>query len=329
MSYTLDLARSIFQGNHVVDSVLETITSFNQLGAEDQLALLWFAYTEMGVEITPAAMQVVNMTFAEKLLTEIKQMPPLQQTQVMCDLVNHTDTTFCRTYSSFGTNTKLGFWYQLSEWMVDRIVAPIPEGYKLSAKASELLKKIDKLEGGQQLTVLQEIVVNMGFSTTGGTSKVNDPIVPPTEPAPRTHVKIKGIDNPTILNYIDALNAFDFLEVVNLFEVEGALKPPFQEPIVGHENILAYLRNECYGLKLFPESGISEPADNGFTQVRVTGKVQTPWFGNSVGINLAWRFLLNPEAQIFFVGIDILASPQKLVELGLVQEVIPPILESV
>jgi Orange carotenoid protein, N-terminal/Nuclear transport factor 2 (NTF2) domain len=319
MSYTIDLARSIFPSTEVADSVPKTVASFNQLSAEDQLALLWFAYTQMGVEITPAAMQVVNMTFAEKLLTDIKQMPPLEQTQAMCDLVNHTDTPLCRTYSSFGSNTKLGFWYQLSEWMVDRIVAPIPEGYELSAKASGLLKAIDKLEGGEQLTVLQDIVVNMGFLSTGNTPMVNNPIVPPKEAAPRTHVKITGINNPTILNYMDALNAFDFLEVVSLFDVEGALKPPFQEPIVGHENILTYLRNECYGLKLFPESGISEPADKGFTQIKVTGKVQTPWFGNSVGINLAWRFLLNLENKIFFVGIDILASPQELVDLGLVQ----------
>jgi hypothetical protein len=318
MSYTMDLARSIFPSTEVTDSVPKTVELFNQLSAEDQLALLWFAYTQMGVEITPAAMQVVNMAFAEKLLTDIKQMPPLDQTQIMCDLVNHTDTPLCRTYSSFGTNTKLGFWYQLSEWMVDRIVAPIPEGYELSPKAAELLKAIDQLEGGEQLTVLQDVVVNMGFSSKGDTPKVNDPIVPPKDPAPRSHVKIAGIKNSTILSYMDALNAFDFPEVVSLFVLEGALKPPFQEPIVGHENILAYLRNECYGLKLFPESGISEPAENGFTQIKVTGKVQTPWFGNSVGINLAWRFLLNPESKIFFVGIDILASPQELVDLGLV-----------
>jgi hypothetical protein len=41
--------------------------------------------------------------------------------------------------------------------------------------------------------------------------------------------------------------------------------------------------------------------------------------GDSVGINLAWRFLLDREDKIFFVGIDLLASPQELVELGLVR----------
>jgi Orange carotenoid protein, N-terminal/Nuclear transport factor 2 (NTF2) domain len=259
------------------------------------------------------------MVFAETTLTEIKQMPALAQTQVMCDLVNHTDTPISRTYSAFGTNVKLGFWYQLSEWMKDSIVAPIPKGYKLSSKAAEVLKSIDGLEGGQQLTVLQEIVVNMGFAAMGGTSKVTEPVIPPKDAAPRAKVTIKGITNATVLSYMENMNAFDFPAAVALFVADGALKPPFQEPIVGHQRILDYMHAECYGLKLLPEQGISEPADGGFTQIKVTGKVQTPWFGDSVGINLAWRFLLDGENRIFFVGIDLLASPQELVNLGLVR----------
>lgn len=317
MTFTINSARSIFPDTPIADVVPAVVQAFNQLNAEDQLALLWFAYTEMGATITPAAMQVVNMVFAEKTLTQIKQMPALEQTQVMCDLVNHMDTPICRTYSSFGTNVKLGFWYQLSEWMQQGIVAPIPKGYKLSPKASEVLQALRQIEGGQQLTVLQDIVVNMGFATDGGTSTVKEPVTPPKEAAPRTKVAIQGIDNGTVLSYMENMNAFDFEAAVALFAEQGALKPPFQEPIVGQKKILAYMRDECYGLNLVPEQGISEPTDGGFTQIKVTGKVYTPWFGDRVGINLAWRFLLNPEGQIFFVGIDVLASPSELLNLGL------------
>jgi len=237
----------------------------------------------------------------------------------MCDLVNHTDTPICRAYSSFGTNVKLGFWYQLSEWMKQGIVAPIPKGYKLAPKATELLQAIRQLEGGQQLTVFQEIVVNMGYSSAGGTAKVQEPVSPSQEIAARTNVKIQDINNKTVLSYIDNMNAFDFQAAVALFAETGALKPPFQEPIVGQENILKYMRDECYGLKLLPEQGVTEPAEEDFTQIKVTGKVQTPWFGDKVAINVAWRFLLNPEGKIFFVGIDLLASPQELLNLGLVR----------
>jgi hypothetical protein len=319
MSYTINLARSIFPDTLVAEAVPATIQLFNQLRAEDQLALLWFAYTEMGMTITPAAMQAVNMIFAEAILTQIKQMPALDQTQVMCDLVNHTDTPICRTYSSFGTNVKLGFWYQLSEWMKQGIVAPIPQGYQLSMQACDSLQAIRQLERGQQLTVFQDVVVKMGYSLTGATPKVKEPVVPPQETAPRTKASIKGVKDVTILSYMENMNAFDFQAAVALFAEAGALKPPFQEPIVGQENILAYMREDCYGLKLIPEQGGSEPAAAGFTQIKVTGKVQTPWFGDKVGINLAWRFLLNPEGKIFFVGIDLLSSPQELLNLGLVR----------
>lgn len=319
MTFTIDSARSIFPDTQVADAVPLVIQACNQLSAEDQLALLWFAYTEMGITITPAAMDVVNMVFADNILTQIKQMPALEQTQVMCDLVNRADTPICHTYAAFGTNVKLGFWYQLSEWMQQGIVAPIPEGYELSPQASEALEALRRIEGGQQLTVLQDLVVNMGYASTGSTPPVKDPVVPPQEAAPRTHISIRGINNQTVLSYVDNMNAFDFEAAVALFAEDGALKPPFQEPIVGRENILTYMRDECYGLKLLPEQGISEPADGGFTQLKVTGKVQTPWFGNRVGINLAWRFLLNPGGQIFFVGIDVLASAKELLDLGLVR----------
>jgi hypothetical protein len=34
-----------------------------------------------------------------------------------------------------------------------------------------------------------------------------------------------------------------------------------------------------------------------------------------VVIDLAWRFLLDPDNQIFFVGIDLLATSQELLNL--------------
>jgi hypothetical protein len=159
----------------------------------------------------------------------------------------------------------------------------------------------------------------MGYSPTGGTQKVKEPVVPPKDFASRIKVNIEGIDNLTVLSYMENMNAFDFPAAVALFTEDGALQPPFEKPIVGHENILMYMREECYGLKLIPERGISEAAEGEFTQIKVTGKVHTPWFGDSVGINLAWRFLLNPQGQIFLVAIDVLASPKELMNLGLVR----------
>lgn len=66
---------------------------------------------------------------------------------------------------------------------------------------------------------------------------------------------------------------------------------------------------------MLPERGIAEGVEDGYTQLKVTGKVQTPWFGASVNMNIAWRFLLEPQGKIFFVAVDLLASPKELINL--------------
>ena len=318
MSFTIDSARNIFSNTLSADAVPALTARFNQLSAEDQLAWIWFAYLEMGKTITVAAPGAANMQFAEPTLNEIKAMGFQEQSQVMCDLANHADTPICRTYATWTPNIKLGFWYRLGEWMEQGIVAPIPEGYKLSANANAVLQTLIGLDSGQQITVLRNTVVDMGFDTAkmGSFKRVSEPVVPPTEMSKRTTVKIEGVTNPTVLSYMNLLNANDFDELIKLFAADGALQPPFKSPIVGKDAVLRFFKEECPNLKLAPERGVSEPAEDGYTQIKVTGKVQTPWFGANVGMNMSWRFLLNPENKIFFVAIDLLASPKELLNLA-------------
>ena len=257
------------------------------------------------------------MVLAEGLLEQIKQMPAAAQTQVMCDLANRTDTPICRSYASFSMNIKLGFWYQLGKWMEQGLVAPIPQGYKLSPGATKVLEAIRQADSGQQITILRNTVVNMGFdpNAPGSYRRVSEPVVAPTEMAARSHVTIEGISNPTVLAYMNNMNANDFDAAMALFAPDGALQPPFQRPIVGQEAIRTYMREECQRLKLMPERGVFEPAQDGYTPIKVTGKVQTPWFGASAGMNMAWRFLLDSQDKIAFVAIDLLASPKELLNL--------------
>ncbi|MBA3923811.1 MAG: orange carotenoid-binding protein [Nostocaceae cyanobacterium] len=317
MAITLDSARGIFPGTLSADAVPALTARFNKLSAEDQLAWTWFAFLEMGKTVTVAAPGAANMQFAEGMLNQVKQMSFAEQTQVMSDLANHADTAICRTYATWSPNIKLGFWNQLGEWMEQGIVAPIPTGYKLSANATAVLETLKTLDQGQQITVLRNSVVNMGFDTgkLGDFTRVSEPTVAPQKASQRTQVTIEGLDNPTVLSYMDNLNANDFDEMIKLFVADGALQPPFQKPIVGKDAIMRFFREECQNLKVLPERGVTEPADDGYTQVKVTGKVQTPWFGAAVGMNMAWRFLLNPEGKIFFVAIDLLASPKELLNL--------------
>lgn len=313
--FTLEKAAQIFPDTLSADVVPAITARYRLLSAEDQLALIWYAYLEMGSTITVAAPGAARMQFAEPVLNQIKAMDFAQQSQVMCDLANRSDTPICRTYALWSVNIKLGFWYQLGEWMAAGLVAPIPEGYQLSANASAVLSSVKGVEQGQQITLLRNFVVDMGFDPARGEGqRVVEPIVAPTPEEQRKNVFIEGVLNSTVLSYMDLLNANDFDNLIQLFLPDGALQPPFQKPIVGSDKILRFFREDCQNLKLLPERGYAEPTEGDFTQIKVTGKVQTPWFGAGIGMNVAWRFLLNPEGKIYFVAIDLLASPAELLK---------------
>jgi hypothetical protein len=314
---TLDKASQIFPETRSADVVPAITARFKLLSAEDQLALIWYAYLEMGRTITIAAPAAARMQFAEGVLNEIKGMDFTQQSQVMCDLANRADTPIGRSYSNWSVNIKLGFWYQLGQWMAAGLVAPIPEGYQLSANASAVLRSVQEVEQGQQITLLRNFVVDMGFDPAKGEGqRVMEPVTPPTPEEQRKKVFIEGVINPTVTSYMDLLNANDFDNLIQLFLPDGALQPPFQKPIVGTEAILRFFREDCQNLRLLPERGYAEPTEGDFTQIKVTGKVQTPWFGAGIGMNVAWRFLLNPEGKIYFVAIDLLASPAELLKFA-------------
>ncbi|MCP9915535.1 orange carotenoid-binding protein [Cyanobium sp. ATX 6F1] len=317
MSFTIDAARSIFPQTRTADIVPSTLARFDQLTVEDQLALIWFAYKEMGKTITVAALGAARMQFAERTLSELRGMSFAEQTKVMFDLANHINTPINRTYALWSNNIKLGFWYELGVWMEQGIVAPIPVGYQLSANAAAVLSTIKGMEAGQQITVLRNMVVDMGYDPKKmeGAETISEPLVSPTAASERTQVSIENVDNPTVIEYMNLLNANDFDNLIELFLPDGALQPPFQKPIIGREAVLKFFKQDCQNLVLVPTKGVSEPADGGFTQIKVTGKVQTPWFGAGVGMDVAWRFLLNPENKIFFVAIDLLASPKELLNL--------------
>jgi len=313
--FTLEKAAQIFPDTLSADVVPAITARFRLLSAEDQLALIWYAYLEMGNTITVAAPGAARMQFAEPVLNQIKAMDFAQQSQVMCDLANRSDTPIGRTYALWSVNIKLGFWYQLGEWMAAGLVAPIPEGYQLSSNAASVLSSVKGVEQGQQITLLRNFVVDMGFDPAKGEGqRVAEPIVAPTPEEQRKRVFIEGVLNPTVNSYMDLLNANDFDNLIQLFLPDGALQPPFQKPIVGSDKILRFFREDCQNLRLLPERGYAEPTEGDFTQIKVTGKVQTPWFGAGVGMNVAWRFLLDPQGKIYFVAIDLLASPAELLK---------------
>ncbi len=317
MTYTIESAQSIFSSTQLPSQIPAIIARFDRLSVDDRLSLLWYAYTEMGKTITPAAPGAARLQFAERMLNDIRQMSNEEQMQVMNELAKRADTPISRTYGYFSVNTKLAFWYELGELMKQGLVTPVPTSYKMSPDVEALLDTIKNLDAGQQITVLRNTVVDMGFDTDVASSsepKVAEPMFERDAPPP-TKIAIAGINEPAVLSYVAAMNADDFKSAVELFTPDGALQPPFQKPIVGRDAIAKYMREEAQGLNMMPQQGISEATPDGSKQVKVTGVVQTPWFGVNVGMNISWRFLINPENKIFFVAIDMLATPEELINL--------------
>lgn len=145
-----------------IDVVNSTVNVFKNLSVDDQLAVLWFVYTEMGNSVTPAATGAARLQLAEGLLNQIKQMSHVQQLQVMRDLAAKNNNQISRSYGILSANTKLAFWYELSELMVKGLVIPMPFNYQLSRDGAQVLESIKELDFGQQITVLRKVVIEMG-----------------------------------------------------------------------------------------------------------------------------------------------------------------------
>ncbi|MGB3758961.1 MAG: orange carotenoid protein N-terminal domain-containing protein [Rivularia sp. (in: cyanobacteria)] len=320
MALTLDSAQNIFKETQLPSQIPATIALFDQLSVDDKLAYLWYAYTEMGKTITPAAPGAARLQLAESLLTQIKQMSADEQTKVMQDLANRADSPISRSYGFFSVNTKLAFWFELGELMKQGVVAPIPPNYQMSEGVKIVLEATKKLDAGQQITVLRNTVVDMGFDSSemkaSSSKPKSEPIFQRDDDAVVPDVNIDGITEPAVIKYIEAMNSDNFDAAVALFAEDGALQPPFHKPIVGKQAIAKYMREEAQGLNMMPKKGISESGPFGSKQLKITGVVETPWFGANVGMNIAWRFLVNGEGKIFFVAIDMLASPKELLNLG-------------
>lgn len=148
--------------DRLIDVVNSTVNVFQNLSVDDRLAVLWFVYTEMGNSITPAATGAARLQLAEGLLNQIKQMSHDEQLQFMRDLTAKKNTQNSRAYGILSANTKLAFWYELSELMVKGSVVPMPFNYQLSRDGAQVLESIKELDFGQQITVLRKVVVDMG-----------------------------------------------------------------------------------------------------------------------------------------------------------------------
>lgn len=117
--------------------------------------------------------------------------------------------------------------------------------------------------------------------------------------------------NATLQRYFETINAGSFQETAALFADDGVLFPPFEDGIVGPSAIATYLETEAIGMQLEPRQAIEQLLEDGNTQYKVGGKVQTSLFG----VNVAWLFIVNPANEIVSVRIKLLAALEELLTL--------------
>lgn len=150
--------------------IKQAVQSFQSLEVDDQLALFYFIYKEMGKSITPAApgASTAGTDIAEGLFNQVKEKSHEEQLQLQRDLINNADNEYTRMYGSMSETTKLLFWYRLSQGMDSGEIIPMPSDYQISAQAEELFGKIKEMEFQKQITMFRDYVGPMGAEAKPG-----------------------------------------------------------------------------------------------------------------------------------------------------------------
>lgn len=150
--------------------VREIVQSIQKLGVDEQLALFYFIYKEMGDSITPAApgASTVSPAVADGLFNQVKELSHEEQLQLQRDLINKADTVHTREYGSMSDTTKLLFWYRLAQGMDANTIIPMPAGYEMSSQSKELMDKIKPLDFGVQMSLFRDYVAPMGADPKPG-----------------------------------------------------------------------------------------------------------------------------------------------------------------
>lgn len=151
-------------------NIRECVQSWQKLDVDEQLALFWFIYQEMGSSITPAAPQAstVSPEIAEGLFNQVEELSHEQQLQVQRDIITQANTQISRQYGSLSDTTKLLFWYRLAQEMENGRIIPLPAGYQLSSASQTLLNQIKDLPFEQQINAFRDYVSPMGAEPKAG-----------------------------------------------------------------------------------------------------------------------------------------------------------------
>ncbi|PSN17785.1 Orange carotenoid protein [filamentous cyanobacterium CCP5] len=136
---------------------------------DEQLALLWYVYKQMGDRVTPAAPGAAADGIAAGLYDQVKVLPQNRQLETMRAIAQSTQQDqISREYGSLSDNTQLAFWLFLARGMDAGDIIPMPESYDLTAEGQDWLAAIETMDFETQITVLRNSVQAMGGEPRSG-----------------------------------------------------------------------------------------------------------------------------------------------------------------
>lgn len=154
--------------NIAINDPNQAVEILTRQSIDDQLAVLWYVYTQMGNKVTPAAPGAASPEIAGGLFEQVKAKSFEEQLRIQRDLAKKADTQISREYSALSADTKLAFWYYLARGMDEGTIVPMPEEYYLAKESRDVLAAIEVMDFEQQITVLRQTVVGMGAQPAAG-----------------------------------------------------------------------------------------------------------------------------------------------------------------
>ncbi|MGG6241809.1 orange carotenoid protein N-terminal domain-containing protein [Nodosilinea sp. AN01ver1] len=147
----------------------QAISIFQRLDVDEQLALLWFVYEQMGNSITPAAPGSASPEIATGLYNQVKEQEQQQQLDTMRAIARKDHANqISREYGSLAANTKLAFWYFLAQGMTSGEIIPMPDDYKLTSQGQDLLAALETMGFEEQINILRSAAEGMGSEPASG-----------------------------------------------------------------------------------------------------------------------------------------------------------------
>jgi hypothetical protein len=156
-------SQNVDRAAYLPEPTRKALESFEKLGTDEKLALLYYAYEKMGDSITPAAPTATDPELAPLLMGDFYNLSKEDQLNIMRDIVNGVDTDYSRAYGALKENNQLMVWYAWAQGMGDTVV-DVPGDYQASQAINDVLGSVEGLDFEEQISLLRELASGMGYS---------------------------------------------------------------------------------------------------------------------------------------------------------------------